>query len=125
MIAQRNVAVKPEKPSLKLLLSLCFYRYTHGKRVGYMKKNYFIALFIGVHVIFIVFQIDKQSRLVRLSYEKQKLETEKAELKARKQLLANNFHEIKSPSRIKEFAIKNLAMKPVTISQVKRIPSSC
>ena len=52
-----------------------------------MKRKTFIGLFIAVHILFIAFQIDKQSRLVKLTYQKQRHESEKQKLLARKQEL--------------------------------------
>lgn len=88
-----------------------------------MKKKYFIALFIGFHIIFIALKIDKQSRFVKLSYEKQKLETNATLLKERKQKLTNHLYALKQPSSVKKFAQTELNMEPLNLQRVKRIPS--
>lgn len=88
-----------------------------------MKKKTFIFLFVGVHVFFIVFQIDKQSRMVRLSYNKQKDEQEFTALKNKKQALINKLYVLKNKKTIKEYANAHLGMKPLKLNRVKRISS--
>lgn len=80
-------------------------------------------MFVGVHVFFIVFQIDKQSRMVRLSYNKQKDEQEFTALKNKKQALINKLYVLKNKKTIKEYANAHLGMKPLKLNRVKRISS--
>ncbi|MCF7899934.1 hypothetical protein K9K77_00300 [Candidatus Babeliales bacterium] len=86
-----------------------------------MKRKTFIALFITTHILFIAFQIDKQSRLVKLSYEKQRNETEKQKLLALKQKLTVELYEIKKQDTIKTFAHNSLHMKSLDLKKIKRI----
>ena len=86
-----------------------------------MKKKTFILLFIGVHVLFIALQIDKQSRMVRLSYKKQKDEQKYKELITTKQALVNKLYAIKNKKEIKAYAQEQLDMKPLKLHSIKRI----
>lgn len=88
-----------------------------------MRKKYFIALFIFCHITFIGLKIDKQSRFVKLSYEKQKLEIEKETLIHRQQELTHHLYALKKPSSVKRFAHEQLQMKPLNLKRVKRIQS--
>ncbi len=86
-----------------------------------MKKKSFIALFIGFHICFIALKIHKQSSFIKLSYEKQHLETECQKLKNRKQELTTTLYTLKKPSSIKQFATTTLNMEPLNLKQVKRM----
>lgn len=86
-----------------------------------MKKKTFILLFIGVHVLFVILQIDKQSRMVRLSYQKQKDEQKYKELLTTKQALVNKLYAIKNKKEIKVYAQEHLDMKPLKLHSIKRI----
>lgn len=86
-----------------------------------MKQNTFIILFIGTHIFFITAQIYKQSKFVKLSYDKQKHESEKEKLLKKKQELTNTLYALENPIKIKEFATTTLHMEPLSINQVKRI----
>lgn len=79
-------------------------------------------LFIGVHILFIVLQIDKQSKMVRLSYKKQKDEQKYKELLTHKQNLINKLYAIKNKKDIKVYAQEHLNMKPLKLHSIKRIP---
>lgn len=87
-----------------------------------MKKKSFIILFLTVHVLFIALQIDKQSRMVKLSYTKQKAEQTVKTLSNQKQALINKLYMLKNKNEIKNYAHNHLQMKPLKIKQVQRIP---
>ena len=89
-----------------------------------MKRKTFIGLFITTHILFIAFQIDKQSRLIKLSYEKQRYETEKQKFLALKQNLTIKLYHMKQPGKIKQFAQNELHMNPLNIKNIKRILQS-
>ena len=86
-----------------------------------MKRKTFIVLFLTTQILFITLYIDKQSRIVKLSYKQQRLETEKTRLSKRKQELTNTLYAYKNPAEVKEFATQSLSMEPLTLTQVKRI----
>ena len=87
-----------------------------------MKRRNFIFFFIFVHIFFIAFQIDKQGRLVKLSYEKQIQEELIKKLVSQKQELTNTLYALKNPTDIKDYATK-IGMIPVKLSQIKRLSS--
>jgi Tfp pilus assembly protein PilO len=86
-----------------------------------MKKKTFVFIFLAVHILFIVFQIDKQNRMVRLSYKKQKQEQLQKTLKNKRQELTNKLYALKNKKEIKHFARTQLKMKPLKLKQIKRI----
>jgi len=89
-----------------------------------MKRKSFITIFVAVHVLFIALQIDKQSKIVKLSYQKQRHEEEKKKLLAQKQKQTNTLFALKKPSQVKQFATQQLSMKPLDLKQIKRISPS-
>ena len=89
-----------------------------------MKKRTFIILFISAHLFFIGFQIDKQSRLVKLSYKKQAYEQEIKALKTKKQLLTNQLHVLQNHQKIKTFARDELGMQPLFLKNLKHLPKN-
>ncbi len=89
-----------------------------------MKKQIFIILFVSAHLFFIGFQIDKQSRLVKLSYKKQSYEQKLKELRTKKQLLANHLHALQNHQKIKAFASSELGMQPLFLKNLKHLPKN-
>lgn len=84
-----------------------------------MKKAYFITLFVGMHIIFIILQIHKQSSFIKLSYDKQRLEKEKRELLTQKDTLTQQLSQLQDHETIKEFALNRLKMKQVSLKQIR------
>lgn len=85
-----------------------------------MHKRLFLVTFIAAQLFFIFFHIHKQSRVIRLSYDKQKYEKLKSELLEQKQQLEQTLHIAQSRSTIKQYAQTTLALKPMRIDQVKK-----
>lgn len=86
-----------------------------------MKQRTFIVLFIAINIIFIVLHIHKQSLMVKLSYEKQRLEHERQQLISKKDSLVHQWHELHKPSAIKEYAQKELGMRKPSLNQLKKL----
>lgn len=86
-----------------------------------MKRPAFLFLFIGTHVLFIVLQIHKHTLITKLSYQKQKHESDKVHLEKKKQDLVNQLYALADRSDIKKFAASHLHLQPITLSQVKKI----
>jgi cell division protein FtsL len=86
-----------------------------------MKSRFFFIIFILTNLLFVIFQIDKQSRLVKLTYKKQQLEQEKQNLINKKQAMTNEFHQIKNLKIIKQYAIDQAGMQPISLNKIKRI----
>jgi hypothetical protein len=86
-----------------------------------MKRATFIGLFISVHLVFVIAQIHKHSQIVKLSYQKQNFEKRRNDLVEKQHSLTHQLYAQKNLGAIKEFAIKNLHMAPVKLSQIKRL----
>ncbi len=89
-----------------------------------MKKQISIILFICAHLFFIGFQIDKQSRLVKLSYTKQAYEQKLKKLNTKKQKLTNQLHAFQNHQKIKAFASTELGMQPLFLKNLKHLPKN-
>ena len=87
-----------------------------------MKLNFgFPAIFISTNVLFAFILIFKQSKMIQLSYEKQRLEKELQKSELTKDELEQKFHKLKDPDKVKKFASKNLKMAKIKIGQVKKL----
>lgn len=83
-----------------------------------VKKRTFISFFIGIHLMFVVLQIHKQSVFIGLSFEKQRLEKRMLELVEQKNQLAQELFILENKSEIKKFATNQLNMKQLTLSNL-------
>lgn len=86
-----------------------------------MKRSTFLALFICVNLAFVVVHIHKQSRFIRLSYVKQKSESEKEKLAKELQSLTLQVQTLHDRAQVRKFATDMLQLKPAKISQIKKI----
>jgi len=86
-----------------------------------MKKFYFVPAFIATHIFFIFFQIHKHSKVIHLSYNKQKGEQQKEQLTQQIQQLTQKLYGLKERSAIKKYAQQKMGMRKVRLSQVKKL----
>lgn len=86
-----------------------------------MKRLKIIILFILINIVFVLLYIYQQNQIIKYSYIKQKVETEKGVLKKQKQALIHSLYTLHNPGHIKEFAHTILHFKSVKIGQVKKI----
>lgn len=86
-----------------------------------MNHSRFITIFICAHVIFIFLQIHKHSQIIKYSYELQKNEQALAALSAKQEQLTQHLASLKSPDAIKRFARKKLHMRPIKLTQMKKL----
>ncbi len=86
-----------------------------------MKKNRFIILFIFFNILFIILQIYKHTLFIRFTYQKQKHETEWADLVQKKQELTQKLYTLTDRTHIKKYAQKKLKMRPMKLNQVKKL----
>lgn len=86
-----------------------------------MRRSYFVFTFIATHIFFIFFQIHKHSKIIRLSYQKQKHEQKRERFTQRIQELTQQLYEMKKRSSIKAFAHSKLGMKKIRLSQIKKL----
>lgn len=89
-----------------------------------MKRPYFITIFLGTQVFLVFFQIHKHSKMIRLSYQKQKSEQRKEQLVQQVQSLTQQLYVLKEQSSVKQFAQEHLGMKKIKISQVKKLDTT-
>lgn len=87
-----------------------------------MKKRTFITFFITIHLIFACALIDKQSRLTKLSYEKQTYEQKIKKLNNKKQHLTHMIHALQNHQKIKTYAAQELKMNPLYLKNIKKLP---
>jgi len=88
-----------------------------------MKRSAFVAVFVTTNLAFVLLHIHKQSQIIKFSYEKQKIEAEKAQWCKQKQELTHQLHTIHDRTSVKQFAQNTLIKKlePMKISQIKKI----
>lgn len=76
---------------------------------------------VSAHIIFIFLHINIYSRIIKLSYQKQKNEQLKTALEYKKQNLAQQLCALKNQALIKEFAKNSLRLEPITLKQVRKM----
>jgi hypothetical protein len=81
-----------------------------------------MLLFSLTNIVFVVLIIYKNSRVVELSYQYQRLEKERALLAKEEQQLQQELCLIKSRVQVKKFAHNDLNMKQLTLKDIKRLP---
>ncbi len=86
-----------------------------------MKKKLFLGFFGSLQVFLIFWQVHKQSKLIQLSYQKQKNEKIVAELNEQKKKLMHEQQTQKNPAAIKKFAHEVLHMEPMKIAAIKKL----
>lgn len=86
-----------------------------------MKRSVFISLFVGIQFVLVTLQVYKHSKHTQMLYDKQKHEAYKINLLAKKQQLTQELYACKDRTIIKQYAINNLHMEPVRLSQIKKI----
>lgn len=86
-----------------------------------MKRSSFIALLITTNIALVLLHIHKQSQIIQLSFIKQKLESEKIVMAKQKEALTHQLYTMHDRATVKQFASTVLALKPVKISQIKKI----
>ncbi len=87
-----------------------------------MKKGtLFFILFLTTHIFFVFFYIHKESRIIKLSYQKQKHEKLIKDLEQQKQDLTQNFLTMQNHLEIKEFAQKKLGMQKINLNKCKML----
>lgn len=84
------------------------------------QKRAFLICFVAAHVIFIFFYIHKESQFIKLSYEKQKQEKLQSDLTHLKQQLTHALYQAHNKLAIKTYALKELHMRKVRLSQIKK-----
>ena len=84
-----------------------------------MNRYLLISSAILIQVILIFLYINKESNIIKLTYNNQKLEKVLNNLLEKKLDLNNKILYLKNPRFIKEYAINNLGMQKTKLSQIK------
>ena len=86
-----------------------------------MKKISAIILFFSCNGILIFFEVHKQAKYLKLSYDIQKLQAQVYVLHKQKNDLMYELHSLQQPDNIQDTAIKNLGMKNIELKKIKKI----
>lgn len=86
-----------------------------------MKRSSFIALFAISNLAMVLLHIHKHSKVIELSFTRQKLETQRLALLKQKQELTHQMQALHNLRDVKQFALNELSLKPAKISQIKKI----
>ena len=89
-----------------------------------MKQSTFITLFLVLNITLVLVHLYKQNQIIKLSYIKQKIELEKASLIKQKEALTHQLSIVHDRNQVKQFAQNTLGLKPVKISQIKKIDTN-
>lgn len=89
-----------------------------------MNKKQSLIACATINVVFIFAQIYKHTQHATYLYEKQKHETTVAQCTQTIDELTQELHSLKDREHIKHYAATALAMRPLDIKHVKKIPSS-
>lgn len=86
-----------------------------------MKRSTFVAIFALSNLCMVLLHIHKHSKIIELSFTKQKLENLKQKLVEKKRGLTHQIQALHNLRDVKQFALNELALKPAKISQVKKM----
>lgn len=89
----------------------------------YMKQATFFKLALATNICFLFLIIHKSSRSIQVSYDQQKIVSEKEALVHQQTELTNKLYTAKNLHTIKQFARSNLGMKPCSLNQIKQLAS--
>jgi cell division protein FtsB len=88
-----------------------------------MTKKKFFAVCSCINVLFIGAQIYKHTQFVRYTYRKQQEERTLQQQQETIAALTQQLYALQDRTAIKEFAQKELGMKPVALHQIQRLPT--
>jgi hypothetical protein len=86
-----------------------------------MKQAAFFKIVLATNICFLFLIVQKSSKSIQLSYDRQKLLNEKESLTHRQTELTHQLYANKSLTKVKQFANNALGMKPCTMKQVKHL----
>lgn len=86
-----------------------------------MKRSTFVAIFALSNLCMVLLHIHKHSKIIELSFTKQKIEAQRQALFKQKQELTHQIQALHNLRDVQQFALNQLALKPAKISQVKKI----
>lgn len=83
-------------------------------------KRFWLIAFVSCNLLFILLQIYKQSLFVKVAYTQQRLERERDALRQHKAQCLAELHTQRAYSKIKQFAVSQLGMQPIQLSQIHK-----
>ena len=86
-----------------------------------MKKRSFFTLCIAANLFLFILYIHKNNYRVKLSFKRQKYEIQKNNALKEKERLLQKLCLLQNKQTIKEYAIHELHMQPLTLNHVKNI----
>lgn len=89
-----------------------------------IKTNYFLPLFISMHLLGVFLLIHKRSLIIEQTYKAQELEEQTKTLASKKQQLTNQLYALQQRSSVKKFAQETLHMREISLAHIKRLPHS-
>jgi hypothetical protein len=89
-----------------------------------MKQSTFFKYALVTNICFLFLVVYKSSRSIQLSYDRQAILNEKETLTHQQTELTHQVYARKNLTVIKQFALKELGMKPCTLHQVKQLTNT-
>lgn len=89
-----------------------------------MKKKSLATIFVAIQLFFILFYLRNNSRIIELSYQKQKFEKILEQKLALKQERILELLVLQNPVHVKEFAQDVLSMTQLRINAIKKVPDN-
>lgn len=86
-----------------------------------MKKKHLAILFIAIQLFFVLFYLRNKSRIIELTYQKQKYEKIIEKKLAIKQERSTMLQTLKNPDHVKHYAQEVLDMTPLRIQAIKKV----
>ena len=86
-----------------------------------MKKPQFIIVFFATQLFIVFFYISHQAQLIKLSYQKQKLEKKIDLLLTEKEKIKNELLMAQNKTAIKKFAQSKLGFETIKLTQIKSL----
>ena len=90
-----------------------------------MKKPSFIVIFFAVQLFLVFFYISHQAQVIKLSYQKQKLEKQLDNLTTEKNKLNTELMLSQNKNGIRQYAQRNLGFQKINLKQIKSLKDEC
>ncbi len=84
-----------------------------------MNSSKFLTTVSILIVLFLFIKIYQHNKIVKLFYDKQRIEGRKANVMKKKEKLLVELHKLEDPSFIKKVATEKFGMKDLKLSQIK------
>ena len=83
-----------------------------------MSKTRFFTFLFMINLLFVFVKIYQHNLFIKLSYEKQRIENKKNNLRKKKNELLVQFFRLKDQAEVKKVAQEKWGMKPLKLSQI-------